>query len=123
MFDAAIVVLDLLPHKPLITAGYGAVLHVHAVTVECQIHRLLTEDGKNKKGTSRPRYFKSQTQGTIRVVLEETIAIETFDMCGSLGRFTLRDEGRTIAVGRVTRIFEQKQIDKAAEKQAESSSM
>jgi len=118
MFEAQIVVLELLPTKPLITAGYDAVLHIHAVSIECQIQRLLTEtDGKTKKqlGNRRPRFLKNNAQGTIRVLLNETIAIETFDDCPQLGRFTLRDQGHTIAVGRVTRIFEKKQqSDKAA---------
>jgi len=122
MFDAQVVVLELLQTKPLITAGYDAVLHIHAVSVECQIHRLLTEtDAKGKQiGTRRPRYFKNNAQGTIRVILVETIAIETFEDCPQLGRFTLRDQGHTIAVGRVTRIFEkaekqQQQTEKASD--------
>jgi peptide chain release factor subunit 3 len=123
MFDAQVAVLDLLPHKPLITAGYGAVLHVHAVSVECQIHRLISEsDGKGKQKGGRPRYLKSNSHGVIRVVLEETISIEAFDECAQLGRFTLRDEGRTIAVGRVLTVYEQKQIDKAAADKAEGTS-
>ena len=30
-------ILDLLEHKPLITAGYGCVLHIHTLAVECTV--------------------------------------------------------------------------------------
>lgn len=33
------------------------------------------------------------------------ICIEKFDTLQALGRFTLRDEGRTIAIGKVTKLI------------------
>ena len=33
--------LELLEHKSIFTAGYKAVLHVHAVVEECEIIRLI----------------------------------------------------------------------------------
>jgi peptide chain release factor subunit 3 len=42
-FEAQIAVLDLLEHKPLLTAGYNAVFHCHTVAVECTITTLVGE--------------------------------------------------------------------------------
>ncbi|KAH8923034.1 hypothetical protein BT69DRAFT_1281765 [Atractiella rhizophila] len=57
-FEAQLAILE---HKNIITAGYGAVMHVHTLAEEVSL---------------------------------------------SLGRFTLRDEGKTIAIGKVTKILE-----------------
>jgi len=40
------------------------------------------------------------------VTVAETIVVEIFKEFPQLGRFTLRDEGRTIAVGKVTSVKE-----------------
>jgi len=45
---------------------------------------------------------------TVRITVPETIAIETFKDHAQMGRFTLRDEGKTIAIGKITRIAEVK---------------
>lgn len=37
---------------------------------------------------------------------EGAVCMEPFQTCGPLGRFTLRDEGKTIAVGKVLSILE-----------------
>lgn len=36
-FEAQVVVLPLLEHKPIITAGYQCVLHIHSLAVECAV--------------------------------------------------------------------------------------
>ena len=36
-----------------------------------------------------------------KISVDKNICIEKFDTLASMGRFTLRDEGRTIAVGRI----------------------
>jgi peptide chain release factor subunit 3 len=40
----------------------------------------------------------------VRVKCASTIAVETFKSCPQLGRFTLRDEGCTIAIGKITKL-------------------
>lgn len=37
------ILTELLEHKPLMTAGYLAVLHIHTVSVECEIENLISE--------------------------------------------------------------------------------
>ena len=38
-----IAITDLLEHKPILTAGYNCVLHIHTVSVEVEIDKLLYE--------------------------------------------------------------------------------
>ena len=49
--------LDLLEHKPIISAGYKAVLHVHSLVEECEITDLRAEIDKKtmqQKKVGRP---------------------------------------------------------------------
>ena len=42
-FEAQLMVLELLEHKAIFSAGYKAVLHIHSVVEECEVTRLLSE--------------------------------------------------------------------------------
>jgi peptide chain release factor subunit 3 len=101
--ECQVVVLPLLEHKPLLTAGYQCVLHAHALSVECSIEKLLSEMDKasGKFGTKVPRFLRDGSVARVRITMDETVAVESFKDVPSMGRFTLRDEGKTIAVGKV----------------------
>jgi peptide chain release factor subunit 3 len=43
-----------------------------------------------------------------RIMVDSTIAVETFKSVPQLGRFTLRDEGKTIAIGKVMKLVKSK---------------
>lgn len=36
-FEAQLVIVELLPHKSIFTAGYSAVIHIHCVVEECTV--------------------------------------------------------------------------------------
>jgi peptide chain release factor subunit 3 len=49
----------------------------------------------------KPAFCKSQTKLICRITPKNPIALEKYDVIQQMGRFTLRDEGRTICVGKV----------------------
>lgn len=51
------------------------------------------------------RYVKSNSVVMCRFSLAKAVCMETFDTLPQLGRFSLRDEGKTIAIGKVTKII------------------
>lgn len=51
------------------------------------------------------RYVKSNSVVICRFTLSKAVCMETFDTLPQLGRFSLRDEGKTIAIGKVTKII------------------
>lgn len=108
-FECTIAVMDLLEHKPLITVGYSAVMHVHVAAVECTITHLMSIIDKKtgEPSKTRPKFLKPGDFATIRIKTEQTIAIEEFKECAPLGRFTVRDEGKTIAIGKIQKIKEE----------------
>ncbi|EFP92612.2 peptide chain release factor eRF subunit 2 [Puccinia graminis f. sp. tritici CRL 75-36-700-3] len=104
-FEAQLAIID---SKNIICAGYGAVMHVHTLAEECTLSALLHYyDKKTGKKSRRPPQFAKK--GMKVVALLETVApicVETFKDHPQLGRFTLRDEGKTIAIGKITKLLE-----------------
>lgn len=105
-FEAQIMLLEL-DHRALFTAGYSAVLHVHTVEEECTVTRLVAEldkkTGEPKPGAA-PRFVKSGALCVAIIKTNRSICLEKFEVMQQLGRFTLRDEGRTIGIGKVLRL-------------------
>jgi peptide chain release factor subunit 3 len=103
-FDAQLQILDLLEHKAIFTAGYKCILHVHAVVEECEITALLAQVDPKTREKKRAKFVKSGAVAIARVQVAQPICVELFDAVPQLGRFTLRDEGRTIAIGKIIRL-------------------
>jgi peptide chain release factor subunit 3 len=101
-FQAQLMLMNL-DHKGIFTAGYKAVMHVHTADEEVTCEKITSEfdkkTGEPKKAV--PRFIKSGGVCTCVLSLTRKTCLEKFDVLQQLGRFTLRDEGRTIALGKV----------------------
>lgn len=81
-----------------------AVLHVHSLVEECEITALLARIDMKTREKVKAKFVKSGAVCIARVAVEKPICVELFDQVPQLGRFTLRDEGRTIAIGKIIRV-------------------
>ncbi|PYI12735.1 hypothetical protein BO78DRAFT_392539 [Aspergillus sclerotiicarbonarius CBS 121057] len=106
-FEAKIRILDL---KSILTAGYNCVMHVHSAVEEVTISTLLhkCEPGTGRR-SKRPPPFASKGQ-TIIARMEVTstagaVCVERFEDYNQMGRFTLRDQGQTVAIGMITKLL------------------
>ncbi|KAB8266564.1 P-loop containing nucleoside triphosphate hydrolase protein [Aspergillus minisclerotigenes] len=106
-FEAKIRILDL---KSILTAGYNCVMHVHSAVEEVTFTSLLhkCEPGTGRR-SKRPPPFASKGQ-TIIARLDVTstagaVCVERFEDYNQMGRFTLRDQGQTIAIGMITKLI------------------
>uniref|UniRef100_A0A673WEM5 G1 to S phase transition 1 n=1 Tax=Salmo trutta TaxID=8032 RepID=A0A673WEM5_SALTR len=106
-FDAQIVIIE---HKSIICPGYNAVLHIHTCIEEVQITALicLVDKKTGEKSKTRPRFVKQDQVCIARLRCAGTICLETFKDFPQMGRFTLRDEGKTIAIGKVLKLVPEK---------------
>lgn len=102
-FQAQLQLLDL-DHRAVFTAGYSAVLHLHTAAEECTVDKLVALIGKDGKQVKNPRFLKSNQACICNISLTQNTPMEKFSAFQQLGRFTLRDEGRTIAIGKITGI-------------------
>jgi len=105
-FVAQVKLLELIESKALFTAGYSAVVHIHTAVEECSVVRLLAEvDAKTGEKTKKlPKFVKSKALVDCHIKLASGVACELFKDFPQLGRFTLRDEGRTIGFGKILAI-------------------
>ncbi|KAG7156939.1 Eukaryotic peptide chain release factor GTP-binding subunit ERF3A-like [Homarus americanus] len=105
IFDAQVVILE---HKSIICAGYSAVCHIHSVAEEVTVKLLicLVDKKTGEKSKVRPRFVKQDQIAIMRFETSGVICMEAFKDHPQLGRFTLRDEGKTIAIGKVLKVVE-----------------
>ena len=105
MFVAEIVIVEL---KSIISAGFSCVMHVHTAIEEVTITKLLhkLEKGTNRRSKKPPAFAKKGMKIIALLETEEPVCVETYQDYPQLGRFTLRDQGTTIAIGKIVKIKE-----------------
>ncbi|KAF4523794.1 hypothetical protein B566_EDAN013351 [Ephemera danica] len=112
IFDAQVVILE---HKSIICAGYSAVMHIHCVAEEVTVKYqklflkaliCLVDKKTGEKSKTRPRFVKQDQVAIMRIECAGVICLEPFKLFPQMGRFTLRDEGKTIAIGKVLKVIE-----------------
>ncbi|OAA68679.1 eukaryotic peptide chain release factor GTP-binding subunit [Niveomyces insectorum RCEF 264] len=106
-FEAQVRILEL---KNILTAGYNCVLHVHSaieeVTFQALLHRL--QKGTNRKSKLPPSHAKRGDSIIARLQVTGgagSVCVERFEDYPQLGRFTLRDQGQTIAIGKIIKLI------------------
>ena len=108
-FKAQIALVDMLDHRPLFTAGYKAILHIHSVTIECTVTKIHYKmDPSAKAGKKKVMFAKEKDCVVCTLLVSQSICIDTYENMAQLGRFTLRDEGKSIGVGKVLKLLEKK---------------
>ncbi|KAH6894324.1 putative translation release factor erf3 [Thelonectria olida] len=106
-FEAQIRILEL---KNILTAGFNCVLHVHSaieeVTFAALLHRL--QKGTGRKSKVPPTHAKRGDSIIARMQViggAGAVCVERFEDYPQMGRFTLRDQGQTIAIGKITKLI------------------
>jgi len=101
VFMAEVKIVNMLKHKPIISKGYQCVLHLHTLAEECTIESLLGIKGPKDQDFHESKFAKEEDLIKCLIRTKSIIAAEKFSVRRQLGRFTLRDEGKTIAIGTV----------------------
>uniref|UniRef100_A0AAX7UP02 Tr-type G domain-containing protein n=1 Tax=Astatotilapia calliptera TaxID=8154 RepID=A0AAX7UP02_ASTCA len=73
-------------------------------TFDAQALICLVDKKTGEKSKTRPRFVKQDQVCIARLRTAGTICLETFKDFPQMGRFTLRDEGKTIAIGKVLKL-------------------
>ena len=83
-------------------------MHIHTAIEEVVITRLLhkLERGTNRKSKKPPAFAKKGMKIIAVIETQEPVCVETYDDYPQLGRFTLRDQGTTIAIGKIVKILD-----------------
>ncbi|KAK0409891.1 hypothetical protein QR680_004821 [Steinernema hermaphroditum] len=120
VFDAEVVILD---YKSIICPGYSCVLHIQNAIEEVSVKLIIcTIDKKTGEKQRGARFVKQDEKCIMRLVSTEPFCMEPFKLFPQLGRFTLRDEGKTIAIGKVLKMPKKHSDRKEVPAEAEQSS-
>ncbi|KAG0052556.1 translation termination factor GTPase eRF3 [Gryganskiella cystojenkinii] len=103
-FEAAVGILD---HRNIVAAGYEAVLHIHTAIEEIALTKMLhlIEPKTGRKSKKPPQFLKKGQQGIVLIETAGPLCVETFTDSPQMGRFTIRNEGKTVAIGKITRLI------------------
>lgn len=99
-----IVVMDLPEHAAILTAGFQAIFHAHCAEEECTVTKIFETTDRKGKVTKGARFANVGMRVTCMVELTRTVPVEAYDDFPFLGRFTLRTEGKTCAIGKITKL-------------------
>ncbi|KAI1720740.1 elongation factor tu GTP binding domain-containing protein [Ditylenchus destructor] len=103
VFDAEVALLEL---KSIICSGYSCVLHIHAAIEEVCVKKIICKIDKKTGEKVKAKYAKQDEKCIMRLESPVAFCLDTFANFPQMGRFTLRDEGKTIAIGKVVKIIE-----------------
>ncbi len=106
-FTAQIVVLQ---HPSALTVGYTPVFHVHTAQVACHFTELVKKiDPKTGQvSEENPQFLKTGDVAVVKVKPTKLLCIEKAKDFPQLGRFAIRDAGKTVAAGMVIDITPKK---------------
>ena len=101
---ASIAIVDLPESLPVFSCGTTAIFHSQCVEEECTVSKIF--ETTNNKGvvTKGAPYAKVGMRAIVMIDIARSIPCDTFDDAPFLGRFTLRNEGKTIAIGKITKL-------------------
>lgn len=108
LFEAELDLLDLPGSRAIFSRGYMCMIHLHTYSEQITLKDIVwtvekdpqTGEMKKKEGV---KFARGNSKNLVRIATFSPIALEKIADLAALGRFTLRDEGKTIAIGRITR--------------------
>ncbi|CAN0101583.1 unnamed protein product, partial [Sphacelaria rigidula] len=102
LFVAQVALVELTEQRPIFTAGYDAMCHCHTCEEECTVVEILSvADRRTGQVKRKQRFAKEGAMVTAKFKVDRSMCMESFEDMPHLGRFTLRTEGKTIAIGKI----------------------
>jgi peptide chain release factor subunit 3 len=101
---AQVAITDMPETMRVMTAGFQCMFHAHTEEQECTIVKVF--ETTNNKGVvnKQAKFATVGMKAVVMLELGQTVSLETYDHMPFLGRFTLRTEGKTIAIGKITKV-------------------
>ncbi len=93
-------------HPTAISVGYAPVMHIHTATVPTQIVEIIAKLDPRTGQTieHKPQFIKQGDAAIVRLKPLKPVVAEKFADFPPLGRFALRDMGRTVAAGQIIEV-------------------
>lgn len=106
-FTAQIIVLE---HPTVITAGYTPVFHCGTASIACKIEEIIAKIDPKTGAVIKehPDFIKTGDSARIRVIPTKPMVVEKQADIPQLGKFAIRDMGKTVAAGIVLDVVKAK---------------
>lgn len=101
---AQIAVVEMPENTKIMTAGFQAVFHAHCCEEECTIVKIFETTNTKGQVVKGARFASIGMRCICMIEVARSVPVETYDDYPFLGRFTLRTEGKTIAIGKITKL-------------------
>jgi len=100
-FTARVVVIW---HPTAIPVGYTPVIHIHTASVACRISEISSklDPRSGKEVEKNPQFIKQGDVAIVKFKPIKPLVVEKYSDFPALGRFAIRDMGKTVGVGVVT---------------------
>lgn len=99
-----IAIVDMPENTRIMTAGFQCIFHAHAAEEECTVTKIFETTNPKGQVVKGARFASVNMRAVVMLELTQTVPVETFDDFQCLGRFTLRTEGKTVAIGKITKL-------------------
>ena len=86
------------------TAGTQAIFHSQCIEEECTVAEIFETTDARGKVLKKAPFVKVGMRAILKLRFTQSISCDTFSNAPFLGRFTLRTEGKTIAIGKITKL-------------------
>lgn len=99
-----IALMDMPDNCKIFTAGFEAMFHAHTCEEECTVVKIF--ETVNRKGQVNKNACFANIGMKVVCMIEtaRSVPVEVYDEKPFLGRFTLRTEGKTVAIGKITKL-------------------
>jgi len=99
-----VALVDMPDNTKILTAGFQCMFHSHTCEEECTISKIF-ETTNNKGVVLKNARFASVGMRVVCMLdLVRTVPVERYEDFPFLGRFTLRTEGKTVGIGKITKL-------------------
>ena len=97
-FTARIIVIW---HPTAISVGYTPVVHVHTASVACRVSEIVSkiDPRTGQEVEKNPQFVKMGDAAIVKFKPIKDLVVEKFNEFPALGRFAMRDMGKTVGVG------------------------
>jgi elongation factor 1-alpha len=90
-------------HPTAIAVGYTPVIHIHTASVACRIVEIVSkiDPRTGKEIEKNPQFIKQGEFAVVRLKPIKPLVVEKYADFPQLGRFAMRDMGKTVGIGQV----------------------
>jgi elongation factor 1-alpha len=90
-------------HPTAIAVGYTPVIHIHTASVACRIVEIVSkiDPRTGKEIEKNPQFIKQGEFAVVRFKPIKPLVVEKYADFPQLGRFAMRDMGKTVGIGQV----------------------